>query len=148
MGYMSKLQILTSVSKEDVERIQNKKVLDITEFDEYSSIVFGYYKYWMGSTEEHYFSICYIKGLLSISLEEREMFLGKFPINYAIATELIDAMSDVKNDQQAAFDVADKYNLNGYLKTYKEIKVEDVLEVLKWEKSENVKVKTGIKFEI
>ena len=102
---------------------------------------------WIGSTEEEYFSVSFVKGVLGISLEEREMLLGKNPINYAMVSELMNKLSKVKNNREKSLDVARKYNKVGYIKDLEEIGFEDVMKVLKWKKfSPKIKVKPGILF--
>lgn len=133
-----KFVILESVSKENLIRLQKKVVCNVTELFAPSNIV-GSYKGWLGSTEEEYFSIVFVNGILTISLEEREMCLGWRSLSYAIIDTVADAYSGKASVAKNI--LVQEYDLHLYLKDLNEIKFKDVMKTLKWKlKSKKVKV--------
>lgn len=147
---MGKLIVISTGNQSEIKRIQNRKIMDIVEYDEFSKNLGGYhFKQWVGSTETEYFSILFVKGLLNVCVEERESDLGKNPINYAISKRLVDKMSIVKNDLSKVMEESEKYNNVGYYEDHKEVHLKEVLKVLKWKRfSRNVKVKKGYLFDL
>ncbi len=125
--------------EEDRKRIFNKKVCGVVEFILPSDL--GYYKGWIGSTENEYFSIAFVKGVLSVSLEEREMQVGWNISNVAMVTHLHKLITTQKMDISAISKMVNTYNLDGCDDDVKAIKFTDVMTVLKWKfASRKVKV--------
>jgi len=117
--------------------------MDVSEYSEISNIQFGNYKAWFGSTETEYFSIIFVRAILTISIAEREMELGKKTINYAILTKLYNNL-DNKSKEQAESDFI-KYNMYGYKEDLKHVTFDDIMTVLKWTYySDKVKIKEGM----
>jgi len=140
-----KFTIVSITPKEEIERVQNRKVMDVSEYEETSPIGLGDYKAWNGSVEMEYFSIIFMKGVMTISLAEREMDLIDKPINYAILTKLHNLLK-TKTKLECMQTYA-MYNNEGYKDDLKSITFNDIMKALKWTfHSEKVKVKKGIIF--
>ena len=77
-----KFVILEKVTKDTRARIENKVVCDVIEHT--FSTPIGTFKGWRGSVEEAYFSVTFVKGVISLSMSEREMCVGWELISYAI----------------------------------------------------------------
>lgn len=146
---MTKLKILKTTPKEQIERVQNKVVEDVTEYNGVNDM--GKYKLWTGSTEMEYFNIIFVRGVLTISLEEREMLLGgNSVIYYAMTQMLIDVLSKVKNNNISveAKEACERYHLNEYVGELNDVDFKAVRKILKWKmKSKKVKVNEGLFFE-
>lgn len=132
-----KLRLFDSVTDSQLKRLQNKKICDVTEIVVASSV--GYYKGWTGSTEEKWFSIVFVKGVLTVSVEEREMYLGKFPINLALSDTLEEMLSPPVTATKNM--MVDMYNSSLYLEDLRKITFKDIMKLLKWKfLNRNVKV--------
>jgi hypothetical protein len=141
MKVMLKLRTLKTTDQDEIKRVQNRMVCDVVEYCEYSVVAEGLYKIWVGSTTEEYFNISFLKGLLMVNLEEREINLGQRPVHFAIVSHFVNELSRLKNDQRAVVAYANEYNNEGYLKDNEAISFTDVMRQLKWKKPRNVKVK-------
>ena len=132
-----KFRILNSITEEFKKSIENKKVCDVVEFR--LSSPDGIYKGWMGSVEDAYFSTTFVKGIISISISEREMCLGWVCTSYAVIDKLYDVLSGKITLNTEYF--IDEYNSKNYLNDVQSITFKDVMKVYKWKfKSRKVKV--------
>lgn len=112
--------------------VQDRVVCDITElrlnnFEQDPTL--GKIVSWRGTVNDEFFSILFVKGLLEISLVEREMLLGQNLIFYA-RTELSD---NANNNANISYSLKDS-NLE-----QDNITFVDVMVTLKWKYAPNVK---------
>jgi hypothetical protein len=136
----TKFTILTGIPKEELSRIQNQKVMDVEEYNETGA--FGEFKAWRGSTELAYFYIVFMKGVVTVILEEREMLIGTRITTYATLTKVT---NEANKPDPAEWFI--KYNTTEYKDDLKTLKFKDVMVSLKWKfHSKKVKVKAGITF--
>jgi hypothetical protein len=136
----TKFTIVSKTPKEDIERVQNRKVMDVEEYE--VSGMLGDYKAWKGSTEAEYFYIVFMKGVVTVILEEREMLIGKNVISYAILTKLFNLAN--KPNSVESFD---EYNETSYKEDLKSVTFQDIMVSLKWKfYSDKVKIKEGMVF--
>lgn len=136
----TKFTILDSVPKEELQRIQNQKVMDVEEYNETG--ILGDYKAWRGSTETSFFFIVFMKGVVTVIIEEREMLIGTRITTYATLTKLVKMANKPDSAEWFA-----KYNVSEYKDDLNALKFEDVMTALKWKfHSKKVKVKEGMTF--
>lgn len=135
-----KFTIVSTTPKEEIQRVQNRRVMDVEEYNETG--IFGDYKAWRGSTEGEYFYIVFMKGVITVILEEREMLIGTRGIVYSTLTKLVKIANEPDPVEWFI-----KYNEFGYKEDLKTITFEDVMVTLKWKfYSKNVKIKEGMIF--
>lgn len=134
---MVKLIRNTSNAKE-LDKLSNRKVCNIEEFCMESML--GPIKAWKGSTDEEFFSLLFTNGMLSICIDEREMFLGTEAIGVAMATELKEAIEVAKTDEQKGVELTQQYTSGKSNEDTKNITLDDCLEVLGWELKDGVKI--------
>lgn len=134
-----KFKILETVTTDVKKRIEGKKVCDVVEYTVPSLV--GPYKGWIGSVEDEYFSVALVKGIVSVSLEEREMKLGWNIIRYAIVEHLHTILTSKKFNTKVRKQLIEAYNDIGSDKDIELITFKDVMTLLKWKfKSRKVKV--------
>lgn len=83
-----KFVVHPSLNSKELERIQNKKVMDVEEYLDISFL--GKYKAWRGSTDDAYFYIVVSRGILTITFEEREILIGQNVFVYGINRKLLE----------------------------------------------------------
>ena len=67
--------------------VRNQLVCDVLEYK--IRLTNGIrYVGWSGSTTDKYFSVIFTEGVVSLSLEERTMLLGREPLNLLVSEEL------------------------------------------------------------
>jgi hypothetical protein len=114
----------------EVKDYKNRKVCDVIEYDMYSATGVRY-KAWIGSTEEAYFTMMFVGGYLTLSLQERECHLG-MDIQRMACVEplwnLIDEGQSVPGMQIAIADYMTKY----HNKEIDEITFEMAMDVMGW----------------
>jgi hypothetical protein len=131
--------ILKTVTDELRKRIEKKKVCNVVEYILLSHA--GPYKGWLGSVEDEYFSITFVKGIVSISLDEREMRLGWTINNYGMVEHLHKILVSKNIKFETIQKLADAYNLIGADHDTMNITFHDVMKVFNWKfKSRKVKV--------
>lgn len=136
----TKFTIVATTPKEEIQRVQNRKVMDVEEYNDTG--VFGDYKAWRGSTETEYFYIVFMKGVVTLMLEEREMLIGSNIICYATLTKLVKMAK--RTDSVEWFT---KYNATEYREDLKSTTFEDIMVSLNWKfHSKKVKIKEGMIF--
>jgi len=102
---------------------------------------FGLMTTWKGAVENEYFSILFIRGILIVSVVERECQLGHVSVPYAESMTLTHAIRAVDGaDNSVKLEVQNDYNKNTSQKEQDDITFDDVMECLKWKLKENVKV--------
>lgn len=140
----SKFNIITISNPDDIKRVQNKKVMDVTEYVEPSPLG-GKYKAWTGSTEMEFFSLMFMRGILTVSVYERECETGENAVNYGMLASLQDRMLEMTGDQASRY--LFEYNISLYEEDMKNLSFNDVMTALNWEfHSDKVKVKDGMMF--
>ncbi len=117
---------------------QNRVVCDVTEYKINTPV--GPASSWRGSVAEEYFSITFLKGILTISLVERECQLGHNVVNYAISEALSQALSVAGSNATMITEAHHNYSLKQCPKEQKEISFTDVMVVLGWRYVENAKI--------
>jgi hypothetical protein len=136
----TKFTLLDSTPKEEVQRLQNQTVMDVEEYNETG--ILGDYKAWRGSTENAYFYIVFMKGVITVICEEREMLIGTRITTYSVLTKLVN-MSKKSN----SYSLFDSYNAVEYKEDMKNVTFDDVMMTLKWRlHSKKVKLKYGMTF--
>lgn len=94
---------------------------------------------WRGSVKDEYFSILFFKGILVVSLEEREMMLGHNAVKYAMSSALAAAIkgdASAPERTEASFD----YYLKICPKEIETVSFTDVMAALAWKYAPNAKI--------
>ena len=118
--------------------LQNRIVCDVTEHRMTTlpeSLVS-----WRGSVAEEYFTVMFLRGILTVSLVERECQLGYNAVNYAISEALSQSLAVADSNSIMATEAHYNYSLKQGPKEQKEISFTDVMVVLGWTYKEGVKV--------
>ncbi len=142
-----KFALLNSFPKEEFKKLQKRIVYDVEEFiDEESPS--GRFNMWKGSTKDEYFTVVLMRGILTISIEERECHMMKERVHCigSITTFL---------EKMASFKVASKqqeflknYFMKGQLDDLYSTNISHVMDFLKWKfVNKKVKIKEGILFD-
>ncbi len=113
---------------------QNRVVCDVTDF--HMDTPAGPVSSWRGSVAEEYFSIMFLRGILTVSVVERECQLGHNAINYAMSTALAEPLKAAGDNAIMATEAHFNYNLKQGPKEQKEISFTDVMVVLGWQYKE------------
>ena len=132
------LNLYPMVDLDALDKIRHRGIMDITESRIGSERVL-----WKGSTENEYFSIVFMSGILSVSVAERECQLGlpEFILCVGISKKSREKMAvankmDVNEMVKSAYD----YLLTDYIEEVKTISfVNDVLPILKWDRCDKTK---------
>lgn len=125
------------IKRPDTERLKKRVVDYVCEYRMKS--LFGELINWRGSTETEYFSIIFIKGVLTASVEEREMLLGTTGVNVAMSQKLADMFMAAKTELTQT-EAALEYNRKHYKKEFDEASFTDVMVLLDWKYAPNAKV--------
>ena len=130
------------VTPEIAAPFQNKQVCDVQEYH-ITHAIHGKMASWNGSVNDEYFHIIFVKGMLIVSVAERECQLSKtgYIINYAMSESLTNALSF--NNKESVESIEAKYNYEHIYepKEQSEINFDDIMAALKWcYKDENVKI--------
>ena len=88
---------------------------------------------WRGSTQEEYFSILFVRGIFSVSVNERECLLNDSIVNYAMSMALSKAMKGFPGRDESA----KQEDIQNYLdiladKEMDEITFADAMMLLNW----------------
>lgn len=119
------------------ETVKHRIVCDVCESRHVS--LYGEFINWRGSTETEYFSIIFLKGILTVSIDEREMRLGQDPMNFALSAKLAELFATAKGDiEQTAMAV--KYSREEYKKELDAVSFTDVMVVLQWKYAPDAKI--------
>lgn len=112
--------------------VQNRVVCDVTEY-RFTTEQFGKVISWRGSVNEEYFSLLFVKGLLEVSLAEREMKLGETGLHYALTERAF----NVSDDPVVA---ANQYGIAEMNDDVERLTFVDILVALNWKYAPNVKI--------
>ena len=118
--------------------LQGRTVCNVTQSHSTNPVV-GKITGWRGSVEEEYFTITFIKGVLTISMAEREMLLSQNPLHFAMVEPLAELLE--RGDSVAVSQGIYDYNTNGQCeKDHKEISFTDVMVPLNWQYKEDAHI--------
>jgi hypothetical protein len=117
---------------------QNRLVCDVTEYK--MDTPAGPVSAWRGSVAEEYFSITFIRGILTLSVVERECQLGQNAVNYAMSSALSEPLKVAGDNAIMATEAHFNYNLKQAAKEQKEISFTDVMVVLGWQYKEGAHI--------
>ena len=132
--------IKNACSVERLESLRNKKVCNVEEYQ--SETIFGPGRSWKGSTEEEFFYILFINGMLSLYISEREMLLEEKGIGVGMTPELADAVNVSKTDETAGLLLTSKYTSSGKMDDdMVNITFDDILKTLDWELMPGVEIR-------
>ena len=131
------------VSSEIALTLQNRQVCDMTEFH-ITDPVHGKLTSWRGSVQNEYFSIIFIKGILVVSLVERECKLGECSINYAMTEGLENALKECKDNPEQGSQISSDYANNQSVEDQKNISFTDVMKSLNWNYSTDAKIHSDL----
>ena len=123
--------------------LQNRVVCDVTE-NHLTTALFESIVSWRGSVAEEYFSIMFLRGILTVSLVERECQLGYNAVNYAMSEALSQTLNVAGDNAIMTTEAHFNYNIKQGPKEQKEISFTDVMVVLGWQYKEGVKVDYNI----
>ena len=135
--------IKTTKNVEILESLRNKKVCSVEECP--AETVFGPGRAWKGSTENEFFYILFIDGMLSLYISEREMLLEEKGIGVGMTPELSDAVNVSKSNENAGLALTKKYTSSGKMdEDMANIMLDDILETLDWKLDEGVEIQFEI----
>jgi len=117
--------------------IQNRVVEHVTEY-RITNPIAGKVVMWRGATELEYFSIAFLRGILTISLSEREILLGEKTINYAMVSSLMEVIE--RGDTISTIEATYNYNAKQSFKDAEVISFTDVLVIFGWNYKQGVKI--------
>ena len=129
-----------TVPIEQAITLTNRVVCDVLEIRT-TTPMFGKMVNWRGSVADEYFSILFFKGILVVSLEEREGQLGHNSVKYAMSESLVKALKGAPTDDaiartEASFD----YYLKVSPKESDEVSFTDVMVALFWRYAPKAKI--------
>jgi hypothetical protein len=133
---MVKFEII--VPPEIAVMFQDRVVCDVTEYH-ITDPVLGKMASWRGSVKDEYFSILFVKGVLTVSLVERECQLGHNALNYGMSEALFKALKENKESllkTDATFD----YYVKQSPKEQEVVHFIDVMVALNWRYAERAKI--------
>ena len=117
---------------------QNRVVCDVTQFQ--MDTPAGPVTSWRGSVAEEYFSIMFLRGILTVSLVERECQLGTNAVNYAVSETLANSLKVAGDNAIMTTEANFNYNLKQSPKEHKDISFTDVMVVLGWQYKEGAHI--------
>ena len=100
------------------------------------------YIVWRGETEDGYFIVCFLDGLLSVSFSEREMFLLYTMKNVGITANAYASMINTQSNpfEKMTEDPISTYLNEQYLEEVKNLTFQDVLDFLGWKIKDDIKI--------
>ncbi len=120
--------------------LQNRVVECVTKLSE-SHIAFGKISIWRGALKDEYFSIMFIGGVVIVSVEEREMELGKRSVTYAESQSLLDSAELIKGaSPELQGSIQAEYTNVISKREQNEITFSDMMFILNWQYVEGAKV--------
>lgn len=137
--YMSvKLKINPNENVFRIHSLKNRIISDVVEYRIKKSDTGERYVGWYGSTECEYFSIVFLGGIVSMSLEERMMHIGHESILALMSDRLYPAAlgTDV-NEKVLLWADYNKTHLGKELET---ISFKDIMRTLSWKLKSKVKI--------
>jgi len=144
LQYKDMIKIIkTTKNVEILESLRNKKVCSVEECP--TETVFGPGRAWKGSTENEFFYILFIDGMLSLYISEREMLLEEKGIGVGMTPELQEAVDVSKIDKNDGLALTKKYTSSGKMdEDMANITLDDILETLDWKLAEGVEMQFRI----
>jgi hypothetical protein len=112
----------------------NRVVCDVTQYQ--MDTPAGPVTSWRGSVAEEYFSIMFLRGILTVSLVERECQLGTNAVNYAMSANLAESLKVAGDNAIMSTESHFNYNTKQSQKEHKEVSFTDVMVVLGWQYKE------------
>jgi hypothetical protein len=128
----------TILPPEVASMFQNRTVCDVTEYH-ITDPLLEKMASWRGSVKDEYFSILFVKGVLTVSLVERECQLGHTAVNYALSEPLFKALRENQEEilkTDAAFD----YYVKQSPKEQDVVHFIDIMVALNWRYAERAKI--------
>jgi len=119
--------------------LQDRTVCDVCESHQTDSLL-GKIVSWRGSVEEEYFSIIFAKGILTVSLVEREYNLGRSAVNFAMSEHLFKVLKESKDNAALRTTAVFDYHMKRSQKEQEEISFIDVMVILEWRYAERAKI--------
>ena len=127
---MTKLVDLTGPQpKSLIEGFQNRVVCDMVEYYMIHPML-GKYRAWIGSVEEEYFSIVFMAGFLTVSLDAREGCCGFDVQKYACTERVYEAL--MVKDDAGMKQIISEYSMTTMMDDFDNLTTQDVMDVLKW----------------
>jgi hypothetical protein len=133
---MVKFEVI--VPPEIAVMFQDRVVCDVCEYH-ITDPLLGKMASWRGSVKDEYFSILFVKGVLTVSLVERECQLGHEAINYAMSELLVKALKENKEDVLKTDSTLDYFAKQGP-KEQEIVHFIDVMVILNWRYAEWAKI--------
>jgi hypothetical protein len=133
---MVKFEII--LPPEQAVLLQNRTVCDVCEYH-ITDPLLGKMASWRGSVKDEYFSILFVKGVLTVSLVERECQLGHEAINFAMSEPLFKALRE-NQDEILKTDATFDYFVKQSPKEQEVVHFIDVMVVLDWRYAERAKI--------
>ncbi len=129
-----------SLTPEKALPLQNRVVECVTKSSE-NHIAFGKISIWRGAVKDEYFSVMFVGGVIVVSVEEREMELGKNSVTYAESQSLLDTAELVKGSSpEMQGEIQGQYTNVISKREQNEITFADVMFILNWQYIEGAKV--------
>lgn len=135
---MAELDIIAP--QEIAAPLQNRMVCDVLE-TRATMPGTGRIVSWRGSTQEEYFSILFVQGVITVALNERECLLSESFVNYAMSMALSKAMKGLpgRDDATKQEDIQNYYTKLAEAEL-NEITFIDVMNLLNWQYKLGAKV--------
>jgi hypothetical protein len=130
-----------TLSKEKALLLQNRIVECVTKTSQ-THPLYGKLSVWRGALENEYFEIMFLGGVVVVSVEEREMELGKRSVTYAESQSLLDSAELVKGaspELQGSI-IQEEYTKVIAKCEQNEITFADIMFILNWQYAEGAKV--------
>lgn len=136
------VKFVLNLPPEQSTLFQNRTVCDVTEYRINHPAV-GKMASWRGSVETEYFNIVFVKGMLTVSLAERECQVADLDhtFNYAMSEHLKQALDKATgNDAVSALEARYNFEQVQEPKDQEAISFTDVMVALNWRYRPGVKV--------
>lgn len=131
--------VRNTTNADELDSFANRVICDVEEFS--IDTVYGKAKAWKGSVEEEYFSLLFVNGMLTLCINEREMFMGTEPIAVAMSKPLKDAVEMSKIDEQDGLQMTKDYTESGKMDDdIKNITLKDCMKILRWKIKPDAKI--------
>jgi len=129
-----------TLSKEKALLIQNRIVECVTKTSQ-THPLYGKLSVWRGALENEYCEIMFLGGVVVVSVEEREMELGKRSVTYAESQSLLDSAELVKGaSPELQGSIQAEYTNVISKREQNEITFADIMFILNWQFCNNAKV--------
>lgn len=119
-----------TLSPAEAKTLQDRVVEQVTEYRT-THPLFGKMASWRGAVALEYFSIVFVRGVLVVSVVERECQLGHIASNYATTKTLTKALDAMDTDEKK-LSAQEIYNNTVSDSEQNEITFDDILAILDW----------------